>query len=255
MSDEYDDRRKVDRASFRLDEQSIHVWSLPIRQSESIISWCRDLLSPDERIRAERFSFDYLQRSFIFTRGALRVLLGRYLAISPKEVSFRYSAAGKPSVAIETSLRFNTSHSGGIVLYAFARECDIGVDVEQIRDMPETDDLVRSFFNSQEASQLASIPRTERQAAFFRCWTRKEAYLKATGSGLSTSLDSFCVTLIASEPARLVHIGGDRQAAQAWNLQDLALSPQHAAAVAYRGTSRLIRLVSQQEIADLRNLI
>jgi 4'-phosphopantetheinyl transferase len=241
-------------SQFSLDEQTIHIWSLPIRPSESAITEYHYLLSPDERTRARRFRFDYLQRSFVFTRGALRVLLGRYLAIPPEEVSFRYSATGKPSVSIGTPLRFNTSHSGDTVLFAFTRECDIGVDVEQIHDLPKMDDIVSRFFCSEEASQFASTPQTERAATFFRCWTRKEAFLKATGNGLSAHLDSFCVTLDSTEPARLVHIGGDSNAARSWTLHDLAVSPQYAAAVAYRDTPRSLRLSSHESIDVVRDL-
>jgi len=246
---------KVAASHFKLDEQTIHVWALPIQPSDSIVAGYQDILSPDERKRAGRFCFDHLQRSFIFTRGTLRVLLSHYLAILPKEAPFQYGATGKPRVGIETPFRFNTSHSGDTVLFAFARKCDIGVDVEHIRGLPDMQDIVSRFFCPQETSQFASTPQAEREATFFRFWTRKEAYLKATGSGLSTQLGNFCVTVDALEPARLVYIRSGSHAADVWTLHDLSLSPQYAAAVAYRGTPRSVRLSSHEAMPDLQNLI
>jgi 4'-phosphopantetheinyl transferase len=116
----------------------------------------QDMVSPDERARAMRFRVDHLQKSFIFTRGTLRLLLGRYLELTPKEVRFRYSETGKPSVDLETPLRFNTSHSGDVVLFAFARERDLGVDVEQIRALSDIDSIVSRFFRPEEVSQLTA---------------------------------------------------------------------------------------------------
>jgi 4'-phosphopantetheinyl transferase len=242
----------VTAPSLRLDEGIIDIWALPIQPSDLQIAAFHNILSPDERTRARRFRFDHLQRSFIFRRGTLRVLLGGYLSIAPQEVSFSYGSQGKPRISKEKLLRFNTSHSGGIVLLAFTHEYDIGVDIEKMYQLPEMDDLVQRFFCPEEISQFASIPYEQRERAFFCCWTRKEAYLKAVGSGLSNQLDSFCVTLNPIEPARLLHINGDNHAAQAWTLQDLPFPSRHAGAIAYRGTPRPIRQRSLENLAALQ---
>lgn len=239
---------------FRLEDRVIHVWVVPIQLSDSMVANFHNVLSPDERTRVGKFRFDHLRQSFIFTRGTLRLLLGRYLQLAPEEVSFCYSGTGKPNVDIETSLRFNTSHSGNIVLFAFARECDLGVDVEQIRVLADMDRIVSRFFCPEEVSQFASLPPAQRENAFFRCWTRKEAYLKATGNGLSTQLDSFCVTLHPSERAKVVHIQGESDDAQAWTLHDLAFSPKYAATVAYRDAFRPLRLLSLETLSDLHDI-
>lgn len=236
---------------FRLEDRTVHVWVIPIRPSDFKVTGFHDLLSSEERTRSRKFRFDHLRQSFIFTRGTLRILLGRYLELAPEAISFRYSGTGKPYVDIETSLRFNTSHSGDIVLFAFARNCDVGVDVEQIRALPDMDGIVHRFFCPEEVSQFTLLPPAERENAFFHCWTRKEAYLKATGNGLSTRLDSFCVTLLPSEPARVVRIRGMSHAARAWTLHDLAFSPKYAATVAYRDALRPLRLLSLETASDL----
>ena len=233
----------------------IHVWAVPIQRSASVITELVALLSPDEQTRAAKFRFDPLRQSFIFTRGMLRVLLGRYLELAPEQIIFHYSERGKPSVDFETPIRFNVSHSGELVLFAFARDCDLGVDVEQIRALGDMDAIAHCFFCSEEFTQYTSIPPAEREGSFFRCWTRKEAYLKATGNGLWTQLNSFCVTLDPLQPASVVHIEGDREAAQGWTLHDLALSGQYAATVAYRDARRPLRMLSLDTVSDLRDVV
>lgn len=240
--------------SLELDDGIIDVWAFPIQSSDLQIAEFYNILSPDERTRARQFRFDHLQRSFIFRRGALRVLLGGYLSMAPQEISFLYGPQGKPHIDKEKLLGFNSSHSGGIVLFAFAREYDIGVDIEHVRRLSDIDDVVQRFFCPEEISQFASIPYEQRERAFFCCWTRKEAYLKAVGTGLSTQLDSFRVTLNPLESARLLHINGDDHAAQAWTLQDLAFSSRYAGAIAYRGTARPTRLRSLESLTNLQNL-
>jgi 4'-phosphopantetheinyl transferase len=240
--------------SLSLDEGIIDIWTLSIHSLDIQIAPFHNILSPDERIRARGFRSDQLQRSFIFRRGVLRVLLGGYLSIAPQEVSFFYGTQGKPHIDKEKLLEFNTSHSGDTAVFVLTSGYDIGVDIEQIRHLSDMDGLVQCFFCPEEISQFASIPHEQRERAFFYCWTRKEAYLKAVGHGLSTQLDSFCVTLHPTEPARLLHFNGDSRAVQSWTLQDLAFSSRHAGAIAFRGRPRPIRLRSLDSLAVLQEL-
>jgi 4'-phosphopantetheinyl transferase len=240
---------------FCLDDTTIHVWAVPIRPSDAVVTDFQDILSSDERERASRFCFTNLQRTFVFTRGLLRVLLSRYLSIRASEVSFQYGPRGKPMIDIEAPIRFNTSHSGETVFFAFSRECELGVDVEQIRALPDMPNIASRFFCDEEASQLASIPDCQRDRAFFQCWTRKEAYLKATGDGLSTPLDSFCVSVVPHEVARIIHIGGDRSAAENWTLHDLAFSEQYAATLAYRDVPRPLRMTALETIEQVKDIM
>lgn len=195
------------------------------------------ILSSDEKERANRFRFDHLQKSFVVARGALRVLLGRYLGVSPASVQFIYGAAGKPGLTEPVSLQFNASHSGGLAVFAFTAGCEIGVDVEQIRPMPDMQNIADRFFCAEEAAELMTLSGNQRTHAFFLCWTRKEAYIKATGEGLSAPLDEFRVTLQPGHSARFIHLP---QGETGWKLHDLQLASNYTAALAYCDTERQV---------------
>jgi len=231
---------------------------------------CARILTPEESARAARFRFERHRRSFILRRAALRILLGRYLHISPESVSFAYSAKGKPSLSnvLKASIsrpglrlkrpgqiRFNTSHSGDIALFAFALQSEIGVDVERLRPIDDMGELARQYFCPEETQELMALPPSQRQAAFFRCWTRKEAYLKATGEGLSAPLDGFQVTFGPGAAPRLVHLERDTAAAEAWRLHHLELHPQYAAALAYRDAPRPVDVRPLLSPAELLSII
>jgi 4'-phosphopantetheinyl transferase len=220
----------------RLDSREIHVWQLAPGELE-----LPDVLSEDERQRAARFVFEKDRRFFAACRSALRMLVSGYLQTRAEELSFVYTEKGKPRVAGETGLRFNISHSGGMAVFAFSRGCDLGVDVELVRPVPEIDNIARRFFCPEECSELLAIAPTEKPAAFFRCWTRKEAYIKATGDGLSAPLDQFQVTLDAEEEARFLHISHSSEEAARWTLQDLGLDPPYVGALAYLGPRKEVR--------------
>jgi 4'-phosphopantetheinyl transferase len=220
---------------------------------DAVVEQFRPFLTPDETDRGARFRFEHLQRSFILARGALRVLLGRYLETAPRDVEFSYGAKGKPSLAALAGLQFNASHSDGLALFAFTADCEIGVDVEAIRPMPDMEEIAKRFICAEESAELMSIPAEERDQSFFLCWTRKEAYIKATGEGLSAPLDAFRVTLRPDEPARFVHFSNDRAAALAWTMHDLRLGPGYAGALAYRDAPRRLEIfppVSPKQLLD-----
>ena len=227
--------------SSALPDRAVHVWPVRISEQDEHVASLYALLADDEQQRAQRFAFPNLQRSYIVTRGMLRVLLSRYLETPPENISFIYGAKGKPAVA-ETRVRFNISHSGDLAVYAFTNDCEIGVDVEQIRPLPDMEDMARRFFCQTESLELAGVPEADRTRAFFSCWTRKEAYIKAVGDGLSIPLDSFAVTLRPDEGARLIHLENDTRAAAAWTIQNLELDPEYTAAVAYRDAERCVEI-------------
>jgi len=195
-------------------------------------------LSAEERARAERFHFARDRQRFVGTRGLLRGLLGRYLGIEPFALRFAYGPRGKPSVMAGPGpgrMRFNVSHSGGLALLAFAWDRELGVDIELERPVPEADSIARSHFAPAERAALSRLTPAERPRAFFRCWTRKEAFIKATGDGLSRPLDAFEVTLAPGEPARLLRVEGDAREARRWWLEDLEPATGFAGALAVRG--------------------
>jgi 4'-phosphopantetheinyl transferase len=182
------------------------VWRADLEQPVALQEAFLGLLDQDERARAGRFHFEKHRRRFVLGRGFLRVLLGRYLGLAPDQVRFVYGPYGKPALADEHNtgrLCFNTSHSHELAVYAFVQENEIGVDVEYIKTDFASEDIARHFFSADEVEALMAIAEKERAAAFFRCWTRKEAYIKAIGSGLSHPLAEFDVSFAADEPAAL----------------------------------------------------
>ena len=190
----------------------IHVWRVPLNQKPDRIAELKEVLSPDELARAERFHFEKHRNQFIESRSALRLLLSQYLNISPKELTFSFGAHGKPALANELSnsaLRFNLSRRDGLALIAVTRNREIGVDVELVRaDLPVFE-IAEVSFSESELATLRSLPENLQTAGFYNCWTRKEAYIKARGEGLSFPLKQFDVSLTPGEPARLLSVRDD----------------------------------------------
>jgi 4'-phosphopantetheinyl transferase len=242
------------RERSKLSGRAIDIWILPSHASDAACAKFERVLAPDEKTRAERFRFERLRKSFITTRGALRCLLGSYLSMPPAEVEFRYGSKGKPALAAATDLDFNATHSGDLAGYAFTSGCEIGIDLERIHPLAEMQNIAARFFCREEAAEIASLPPDEREPAFFRCWTRKEAYIKAIGDGLSAPLDEFRVTLHANEPVRFLHLAHDINAAKAWTLHDLPLASGYAAALAYRDLERPLSLFQLTDPAELLDI-
>ncbi len=216
------------------DGDEVHVWRVDLDGvPEGAVA---SSLSADERERAGRFRFERDRRRFVVARGVLRRLLGRYLDREPARVRFGYGPRGKPFVAAGGGLRFNLSHSAGLALLAFGWRREVGVDVERVRPVPEAEDIARRYFSRWEEAELRRLPAGERQAAFFRCWTRKEAFVKATGDGLSRPLDGFDVTLAPGEPARLLRLAGEPAAGHRFWIEDVSPGRGFAAALAVEGS-------------------
>jgi 4'-phosphopantetheinyl transferase len=193
-------------------------------------------LALDERSRAGRFYFRHDRERFIVARGILREILGRYLSRAPESLSFSYSSYGKPALVSESgaeAIRFNISHSHGTALYVVTRGRELGVDLELIRDGLEIEQIAERFFSRAEVSALCALPTQIRRRAFFLCWTRKEAYIKARGEGLSLPLDQFEVSLVPGEPAALM--SAQRDEAFRWSLRELFPAADYAAALAIEG--------------------
>lgn len=216
----------------------IHIWSVPLDPSPAQVTALRTLLDADETQRADRFRFDRHRRRFIVGRGTLRVMLGAYLDRDPAGLEFQYGPKGKPSLTSgqgQEDLRFNLSHSSELGLYGLARHEELGVDVEKLRPMPDAEQIAERFFSQSERETLRTVPEEAKSNAFFHCWTRKEAYIKATGDGLSMPLDRFDVTLLPGEPARMLSAEGDPKKAETWSLVHLDPAPDYIGAVAIQG--------------------
>jgi 4'-phosphopantetheinyl transferase len=194
-------------------------------------------LAPDEIERAGRFRFERDRRRFIVGRGVLRAILGRYLAVEPRLISFLYGKRGKPRLADEfdiPALQFNLAHSGELALYAFGLGRRIGIDVEYVRPLSDAEEISARFFSSRENDALRALPQDQRLAAFYRCWTRKEAYLKAIGDGLARPLDQFTVSLSPGETAKLFEISDPNESAR-WSFRALVPKAGYMAAVVTEG--------------------
>ena len=211
-------------------EDEVHVWRLRLdRSPEEFLA----LLDTDELARANRFYFEKDRKHFLVARGFLRLLLGRYLRLEPGQLQFSYGAWGKPALDgkfRESRLRFNMSHSHGVALYAVTEGREIGIDVEHVRPDFASDNVARRFFSPLEVDVFSELPEDDRVAAFFRCWTRKEAYIKATGRGLSQPLDGFDVTLGSGDSVALLRT--DDGSHERWQLVDIAVGPGYAGALA-----------------------
>ena len=221
-----------------LDMGEIHVWRVSLAQTESCLQSLQQTLSTDERAKADRFVFPKDRSQFIVSRGALRAILSRYLNISSHILRFDYNPYGKPSLIVTqggNTLRFNLSHSRGLALIAITKNRDIGVDIEGINPNFYCLEIAEKFFSPLENSVLRSLPEHLQPTAFFTCWTRKEAYIKAVGKGLSIPLNQFDVSLAPGEPAALLNVEENPEEASKWSLIELFPSSDMVAAVAVAG--------------------
>jgi 4'-phosphopantetheinyl transferase len=212
----------------------VHIWRATLELPDTAVQNFRQLLSSDETTRADRYHFERDRRHFTVARGVLRSLLGRYLSLEPAELSFQYSHYGKPDVTFESpsDLKFNLAHSGGIALYAFTKLAEVGIDVEFIRAEFTGDEIARRYFSAGEVSALQTLGEVQRHQAFFDCWTRKEAFIKAKGMGLSLGLDQFDVTLTPHEEPALLCTRWNEAEARRWSIRAIEVGDNFKAAVA-----------------------
>ncbi|MFN8375408.1 MAG: 4'-phosphopantetheinyl transferase superfamily protein [Anaerolineae bacterium] len=214
-----------------LREGAIHVYRTSL--DEGSVDDFTGLLSSDERTKAGRFHFEKDRRRFVVRRGTLRLLLSQYLNMQPAHIRFAYTAHGKPYVP-DANVQFNLSDAEHVALYAFAR-VPIGVDVEYIQAMADMDDVAALMFSKAENAVYRALPKSQQAAGFFNCWTRKEAFIKAVGEGLSYPLADFEVTLRPDEAAAVLRVHDDTQAAARWSLYDLRLAQDFCGALAVQG--------------------
>jgi len=220
-----------------LPEDEVHLWRVDLEALRGQESQWEKLLSSDEKARAARFRSPLDQRRYATTRGLLRRILAGYLDADPSILSFCYSEKEKPSLAGANSdaIAFNVSHSGGVSLLAFTRGREIGVDVEQIRQDFDLEAIARRFFSEHERREMFALVPEERFEAFYRCWTRKESYIKATGDGLSLPLYQFDVSIVASDCDALIATRPDSNEAAKWSMREVAAGTGYAAALCVKG--------------------
>ena len=188
------------------------------------------LLSPSERQRASRFSFERDRRRFIVARARLRQLLAARLEIQPEEVDLVYGSHGKPALT-DSDLHFNVSHCDDLAVYAFSWGHEIGVDVEAVRWFVDAGDIAARFFSRRENVAYAALDPLDKPLGFFNCWTRKEAFIKALGDGLNHPLDSFDVSLAPNEPAKILRVENRPGECCGWSMETFVPMPGFVAAV------------------------
>jgi 4'-phosphopantetheinyl transferase len=222
---------------FTLLDHEVHVWCASLQQPATVVDQLMPLLSVDEKDRVLRYRFEHLKKSFIVARGVLRILLSRYLHLQPAQVEFTYLREGKPQLSENHAQKvfFNLSHSYELVLYAFNSIRNVGIDIEHIRPMDDLELIAERNFSSREIAELKKLSPYKKTDGFFNCWTRKEAYIKAIGDGVSFPLQQFDVSVDPDEPAKLLSILGSEQAAVRWSMFELHPADSYAAALVVQG--------------------
>lgn len=216
----------------------VHVWLSSLDCPPPQMDIFMRTINDEERDRAARFHFQKDRDHFIAARGVLRDILSRYLGIEPHRLRFQYSNYGKPSLAEQPRkdrLCFNISHSRGLALFGLTCGREIGVDLEYVRSGLADEQIAERFFSTYEVRTLRALPKHLQNEAFFNCWTRKEAYIKARGEGLSLPLHLFDVSLVPGEPAALLSTRVDEQESSHWMLRELFPADGFVGAVAAKG--------------------
>src|ERR1700688_4941579 len=223
-----------------LQNDEVHIWLAGLDVDPQERTRLRSYLNEEEVSRAERFVFPRDRDHFIVARGRLRELVGRYLHCPPNAVQFKTGRHGKLSLVDDGDpLRFNLSHSHGLALYGFCMGREIGIDTEKIRPGFAGEEIAQRYFSAAEQRELSELPKELRDTAFFLCWTRKEAYIKAHGDGLQIPLNSFDVSLKPGEPATLRSADSER-----WSMRSFVPAPEFLATIITEGEIQSLRFWS-----------
>lgn len=225
-----------------LGSHDVHIWSLDLEALGAFESAFYRHLSDDERERAARLRVARKRIEYVVVRASLRACLATVLRAAPTDIVFRFAEHGKPALDASTEpLHFNVSHSHHRALIAITRRCELGIDIEKVREDIDTLALATRFFSPLEHQILASLPPSQQRNAFFDCWARKEAVIKCDGRGVSAGLDQFDVSLRPNEPARLLRTAWHPPDAFQWNLTALDVGSDYHAALAIRTQTFALR--------------
>jgi 4'-phosphopantetheinyl transferase len=221
-----------------LSEDEVHVWLASLDRQQSELKFFESILAEEEMDRANRFYFHSDRERFVTGRGMLRVILNSYLGVPPGEILFSYGSRGKPALQPQVgqpAIQFNLAHSHGTAIYGMTQNRCVGVDIESIQPDFPVEDVAINFFSVAELATFQALPNALRTEAFFKCWTRKEAFIKALGDGLSCPLKGFDVSLAPGEPARLLRVGWAPEETSRWYMEDICGLPGFSAAIVLSG--------------------
>jgi 4'-phosphopantetheinyl transferase len=222
-----------------LDSENVHVWAVSLQVPDDTLIRMAKMLAPAERRRAESFHFARDRNRFVAGRGTLRTILGHYLRAAPASVALTMGSHGKPFLAASfarSGLHFNLAHCEDLALLAVTRGRVVGIDLERIRALDGAEEMAACFCSPRENAEFLSLPPGEKDSAFFRLWTRKEAWLKATGKGIGKSLETVEVSFRAGQTACFVDLPEETGApARAWSLRELTPALGFIAALALPG--------------------
>lgn len=232
----------------------VHIWRFSLDRPSQLLDRLIPLLSEDERQRSQRLCFAQDSRRYILCRGLLRCILGRYLNTAPQTLVFSYSSTGKPEVQNSAGLQFNLTHSENLALIGIARDRATGVDLEYVQPVAAMQRVIKRICSPQEQAIFATLSKDAQLAAFYTCWTRKEAYLKATGEGFGRPLDQVEVSFIPGSPAQLLRVHGISDAGERWSLHSLHPAPGYIAAIAVAGTPTYTLSCWDTPLADLLSI-
>ena len=223
--------QKPDSDAFQINN-TVHIWIINYEKCLEMYNYHKKFLNQDEQIQTERFHFGIDANRYSLTRALLKLILAKILNKAPLEILFNKNEFGKPYLKDRHKLFFNVSHSGNLGLIAITDLNEIGVDVEQFRTQMTTTDIAQRFFSKKEVEIFNTLSGKDRQIGFFNCWSRKEAFIKAVGKGLSLPLNSFDVTLMPGEKSKLLEIRYENLDAGTWTLSELPVDDNYAAAFA-----------------------
>ena len=218
-----------------LSENEVHLWQANLDNHNPDIF--ERFLSADELSRANRFHFARDRKHFVVARGLLRNLLAAYLGVDCASLQFCYGAQGKPFVLLDDDrqINFNISHAHGHAVFVFSRGREVGVDLEFVKEDFEAEEIAHRFFSRNEVAALRTVRLEKRKQAFFNCWTRKEAYIKARGEGLSMPLDEFDVSLRPGEPTALLNNYREEREVSRWSMQSIPAPEGYVGALVVEG--------------------
>ena len=233
-----------------LSADEVHVWHAKL--DDHVADHFRPLLTADEIARADRFHFAKDRNNYVVARGLLRKLLASYIGIGAARLLFSYGEKGKPSLDAShgSAINFNVAHSQARAIYAFSRGRELGVDMEFVREDVEGGQIAERFFSRREIQELGTVPAELKREAFFNCWTRKEAYIKARGEGLSMPLDEFDVSLVPGAAAALIRNHKDQDEIDRWTMQSVPVPDGYVAALVVEGRDWRLKSFEVEQLPE-----